>query len=260
MYLEREKDFIICQMKTAFQRFADSGPRDIRQKSQFDLVTEVDVAVEQYLTDAISREFPEDRIHAEEMASHETISGRTWTIDPIDGTCNMARNIPLYGVQVSLFQEGQPVLGAIYLPFWEQMLWAVRGEGCWCNGERIYVNRSISLNNAVISFGDYTHKSDAMALRQHKAVGYVYPRVAKLRMYGAACVDMALVAQGKLDATALTTTNVWDLAPGIALCREAGAIVTNLDGQPWKVGDAGVIVGATEQSSELMCRGFGLKG
>ena len=154
MYLEREKNFIICQMKTAFQRFAASGPRDIRQKSQFDLVTEVDVAVEQYLTDAISREFPEDRIHAEEMASHETISGRTWTIDPIDGTCNMARNIPLYGVQVSLFQEGQPALGAIYLPFWEQMLWAVRGEGCWCNEERIYANRSTSLNNAVISFGD----------------------------------------------------------------------------------------------------------
>lgn len=260
MYLKEEKDFILTHMKKAFDLHAASGPQNICQKSQFDLVTEVDVAIEKYLTEAIAAAFPNDRIHAEEMASNQAILGRTWTIDPIDGTCNMARNIPMYGIQVSLFQDGQPVLGAIYLPFWEQMLWAVKGEGCWCNKKQIYVNQSVSLNNAVFSFGDYTHKSDAVALQEHRAIGYVYPRVAKIRMYGAACIDMALVSQGKLDATAITTNNVWDLAPGIILCREAGALVTNLAGKPWQVGDRGVIAAATQSALELMCQGFALKG
>ena len=82
----------------------------------------------------------------------------------------------------------------------------------------------MTADTALISVGDFTHKCDRLAALQYKAVGYLYPRVAKLRMYGAASIDCALFASGRLAATVFTTHNLWDIAPGILLSQEAGAL------------------------------------
>lgn len=251
-----EKDFAIYHIHLAFERFAKNARKEVQQKSEFDLVTNVDTAIEQYLTREILQVFPGDHIHAEEFSNNQPIVGRTWVFDPIDGTVNMARDIPLYGIQLALFDGGEVVMSVIYLPFWEQTLWAIAGEGCYCNDQQVFADRSISLNNALLNFGDYTHKSDALAARMHRAVGYVYPKVAKLRMVGAACVDFALIALGKTHGVVFTTTNLWDLAPGILLCQEAGAQLSNLDGEPYRFGDSGVLVGSNEQVLQLFQQGF----
>ena len=226
----KELNFITAQIRLAYLEFGEAGPTDIRQKSAFDLVTEVDVAIERYLTDAILTEFPQDKIHAEELSSSQAITGRTWVIDPIDGTCNFAHNIPTYGVQCCLFEDGQPQMAAIYLPNQQEMYTAIRGDGCYLNGRQIWVDKSVTAENAIISVGDFTHKSDRLAALQYKAVGYLYPRVAKLRMYGAASVDYAFFVSGRLSATVFTTRNLWDIAPGILMSEEAGAIIMGLDG------------------------------
>ncbi len=252
MKYSRERMFIVEHMHKAFDLFAVNATYDIRQKTQFDLVTNIDTSIESYLSEVIRSEFPEDRIHGEEMSSKQEIIGRTWTIDPIDGTCNMAKRNPIYGIQCALFDCSELVLGVIYLPFLNETYWAVSGEGCYLNDQRIVPSMDAELNNAVISVGDYTHKSEKNAQRQHKAIGLLYPQIAKIRMFGAACVDFSFVAAGRTDGTIVITKNIWDIAPGIALCKEVGAQVTNLEGEPFHFGDDGVVVSSNHDISMVL--------
>ena len=252
----KELEFITEKFKEAYTKFAVAGPQDIRSKSAFDLVTEVDVNIERFLTDAILEAFPGDKIHAEELSSSQEIVGRTWVIDPIDGTCNFAHDIPTYGIQCCLFEDGQPQMAVIYLPCQDEMYTAMAGCGCFLNGKQVFVDKTVTADTAVISVGDFTHKSDRLAALQYKAVGYLYPRVAKLRMYGAASVDYAFFVSGRLSATVFTTRNLWDIAPGILMSQEAGAIIMGLDGIPYDYSKEGVMLAANEEIAKLMKEAF----
>ena len=252
----KELSFITEKVKEVYTLFATTGPKDIRSKSAFDLVTEVDVNIERFLTDAILSAFPGDKIHAEELSSSQSITGRTWVIDPIDGTCNFAHSIPTYGIQCCLFDGGEPRMAVIYLPCQEELYTAMEGQGCFLNGEKVMVDKSVTADTAVISIGDFTHKSDRLAALQYKAVGYLYPRVSKLRMYGAASVDYAWFVSGRLSATVFTTRNLWDIAPGILMSREAGAILMGLDGKPYDYSKEGIMLAANEEIAKLMQEAF----
>ena len=252
----KELSFITEKIKEAYSRFAATGPKDVRSKTAFDLVTEVDVNIEKFLTEAILSAFPGDKIHAEELSSTQEILGRTWVIDPIDGTCNFAHGIPTYGIQCCLFDGGEPKMAVIYLPCQNELYTAMEGRGCFLNGENVTVDKSVTADTAVISVGDFTHKSDRLAALQYKAVGYLYPRVSKLRMYGAASVDYAWFVSGRLAATIFTTRNLWDIAPGILMSREAGAIVMGLDGKPYDFTKEGVMLCANEEIAALMRDAF----
>ena len=252
----KELNFITGKIKEACGLYAAAGPQDVRSKSAFDLVTEVDVNIERFLTDAILVAFPGDKIHAEEMSSSQEITGRTWVIDPIDGTCNFAHGIPTYGIQCCLFDGGEPRMAVIYLPRQNELYTAIEGQGCFLNGEKVSVDKTVTADTAVISIGDFTHKSDRLAALQYKAVGYLYPRVSKLRMYGAASVDYAWFVSGRLAATIFTTRNLWDIAPGILMSREAGAIIMGLDGQPYNYSKEGIMLAANEEIATLMKDAF----
>lgn len=252
----KELEFITDKVREAYTTFAATGPQDIRSKSAFDLVTEVDVNIERFLTDAILEAFPDDKVHAEELSSSQEIVGRTWVIDPIDGTCNFAHDIPTYGIQCCLFEDGQPQMAVIYLPCQDEMYTAMASCGCFLNGKQVFVDKTVTADTAVISVGDFTHKSDRLAALQYKAVGYLYPRVAKLRMYGAASVDYAFFVSGRLSATVFTTRNLWDIAPGILMSQEAGAIIMGLDGMPYDYSKEGVMLAANEEIAKLMKEAF----
>ena len=252
----KELNFITEKIKEAYGMFAASGPQDVRSKAAFDLVTEVDVNIERYLTEAILSAFPGDKIHAEELSSSQAITGRTWVIDPIDGTWNFANSIPIYGIQCCLFADGEAKMAVIWLPCQDEMYTAIAGQGCFLNGERVFVNKNVTADKALISIGDYTHKSDRLAALQYHAVGYLYPRVGRLRMYGAASVDFAFLLAGRLAATVFTTRNLWDIAPGILMSREAGAIVMGLDGLPYDFSKEGVMIAVNEEIAQLMRDAF----
>lgn len=256
MSYTKELQFITGKVKEAYEAFAATGPTEIRSKSAFDLVTEVDVNIERFLTDAILEAFPGDKIHAEELSSSQEITGRTWVIDPIDGTCNFAHDIPTYGIQCCLFEHGEPQMAVIYLPCQKELYTAMAGCGCFLNGKQVFVDKTVTADTAVISVGDFTHKSDRLAALQYKAVGYLYPRVSKLRMYGAASVDYAFFVSGRLAATVFTTRNLWDIAPGILMSREAGAIIMGLDGMPYDYSKEGIMLAANEEIANLMKEAF----
>lgn len=236
-----EKNFIAENVCKAFEKYGKSGNFVKTQKSRFDLVTDVDKNIENYLKEAIYAAFPNDRIISEETLSLEKIAGRTWIIDPIDGTCNMAHGLKLYGVQCALVDNGEIVMSYIYLPWLNEEYYALAGCGAYLNGNRISVSAETELENSIVSFGDYSHKADEYAVRQHRAIGVLYPVIAKIRMFGAACHDFTFMAGGKIDATVVLTNNLWDICAGVLLCREAGAILTNLEGEPYSFGDFGVV-------------------
>ncbi|MBQ6951943.1 MAG: inositol monophosphatase [Clostridia bacterium] len=251
-----EKQMIIGEIRKAFSQYAGNGPLCIRQKTEFDLVTEIDCNIEEYLSARILEEFPDDHILGEETSASQQLQGRVWTIDPIDGTCNMAHGIPLFGVQVSLIDEGEISLSVIYLPFLGEMYHAVRGEGAWLNDQLVSVHGEITLNNAIVSFGDYPHHADGTAEYQHRVIQKIYPHIAKIRMFGSACIDFSFVGSGKTDGTVVITKNLWDIVPGILFCREAGAVVTDLAGQPYRFGASGVVACANDQLSAFVLEGL----
>lgn len=256
MMYKTEKDFIIDIMKEAYNKCA-SKEFNTLQKTDFDLVTNIDLDIEKEISTAIKEKFPTDHILGEEFSHDEEIVGRTWTIDPIDGTCNMAHGIKLYGVQCSLINNGEIVLGVVYLPHFNDVIWAVKDEGAYSNDNRINVNHEVALNNAIVSFGDYPHKATTeLADMQHKAIKNLYSKIAKIRMFGAACLDFTCVGQAKTDGTVIITKNLWDICPGIIICKEAGALITNLKGEDYKFGDVGVIACANSELLNLIVESF----
>lgn len=252
----KEKNFIIEEIKKAYAMFAKAGPAIINQKSDFDLVTDIDFNIERCLIESIHAAFPSDNIHSEETQSCQSIIDRTWTIDPIDGTCNMTHGIKLYGIQCSLIENNEIVVSSVYLPWFDETYWAVKGCGAYLNENRLTVSKNVLLNNAIISFGDYSHSKNANSSIQHGAIGVLFNQIAKIRMFGAACIDFSFVASSKTDGTVILTSDLWDIAPGVLICKEAGCDVRSFEGTLYKVGDYGVIATADNKLTDLILAAF----
>ena len=168
----------------------------------------------------------------------------------------MANGAKLYGVQAALIENDETVVGVVYLPHFGEWYYAVKGEGAWCNGERIRVNDGVELQNALVSVGDYPHRNTELARIEHDAIRMIFPKIAKMRMFGGACMDFAFTASGKTHACVIITRNVWDIAPGLLLCQEAGALVCNLQGEAYRFGDDGVIAAANKQVFDVVKDSF----
>ncbi|OHE42022.1 MAG: hypothetical protein A2Y16_00085 [Tenericutes bacterium GWF2_57_13] len=246
MKYTREMDFIKRTIREAYRRYYDRSTISSEKKSRFDIVTNIDKSIENLVINEIHRLYPNDRIISEEYHWRSDIQGRTWTIDPIDGTSNMANNIPLYGIQCALIENNTIVLSLIFLPRLREMFTAIDNRGVYMNGKRVRVIERDQMN-AVVSFGDFSHKNLDAAKMEHETMISLSKKVAKIRMFGSAAIDLAYVAAGKSDGAVILTKNLWDIAPGILLCREAGALVANLLGQPHRFGDSGLVVAANQR-------------
>lgn len=255
MKYAKELSFIKEQIRRAYDKYG-KAERNVTQKRAFDLVTDLDLSIERELSAAIQREFPDDVVLGEEFSSTAEITGRTWTLDPIDGTINMANGNKLFGVQAALIDGGEAVLGIVYLPHLEEWISAVKGEGAECNGTPISVNGDVALQNVLVSLGDYPHRNVEQARMAHDAVRLMIPKIGKFRMWGGACMDFAFLAQGRTHGTVVITKNLWDLLPGLVIAREAGAVVSNLKGLPYQFGDDGIIAAANEEIFSLLRESF----
>ena len=231
MSIERYlKEFTIISstIKNAYEKiFTEDAP--IKDKGKFDVVTSNDYKIEEYIIGAIQKEFPMDKVLGEETSSSTDVTGRTWTIDPIDGTYNMSRNSPLFGIQCALYINEDIVFSIIYLPKFDELFYAEKGGGAYLNGRKISVAQN-NLEHAVISFGDFPHTRPDDFNDEHNLMKKLSSKVAKIRMLGSACFDFAYLASGRTDGTIIFTRNKWDIAPGILIASEAGAIVRSLSG------------------------------
>jgi myo-inositol-1(or 4)-monophosphatase len=153
----------------------------------------------------------------------------TWIVDPLDGTSNFLHGIPHFAVSIALEREGTVVAGVIYNPANDDLFTAERGKGAFLNDRRLRVAGRQRLLDAVITCGLPHHGRGDLALGI-KEIAAVQDKVAGLRRFGAAALDLAWVAAGRFDAYWERNVSPWDVAAGIALVREAGGYVTDLDG------------------------------
>ncbi len=223
--------FIINTIKDAYTNFGKYDKTSLTDKAAFDLVTSTDFNIENYIISKIKEQYPQDIILSEETNSDTVVAQGlcTWTIDPIDGTYNMANGIKIYGIQCAVYMDGALNLAAVYIPHFDELYYAKSGEGAYLNGERITVKPN-SLDHCVVSMGDFPHSRPKDIEQELKVITALSAKIARVRMFGAACMDFACVASGKTSGTVIFTKNKWDIAPGILLCKEAGALLKGNNG------------------------------
>jgi myo-inositol-1(or 4)-monophosphatase len=152
-----------------------------------------------------------------------------WIVDPLDGTTNFLHGIPHFAISIALEREGTIVAGVVYNPINEELFVAERGKGAFLNDQRLRVAARKRLAEAVIACGlPHLGRGDLAQFRQEFAV--VQEKVAGLRRFGAAALDLAWVAAGRLDAYWERNLSAWDMAAGLILVREAGGFASDLDG------------------------------
>ena len=172
----------------------------------------------------------------------------TWIVDPLDGTSNFLHGIPQFAISIALEREGTIVAGLIYNPANDELFIAERGKGAFLNDQRIRVAARKLLADAVICCGLPHYGHGDIALGQ-KEVAAMQDKVAGLRRFGAAALDLAWVAAGRFDAYWERDLKPWDMAAGLILVREAGGFVTDLDG-----GEAMFAKGTIVAGNETMLR------
>jgi len=189
----------------------------------YDIVTSCDVEIEKMLIQDISKRYPRDKFYCEEQSNNELTDERTWVIDPIDGTVNFSRGIPLFGTQLALLVNKNPVLAVIYLPSTDEMYSAAESQGARLNGLKIGSYPSRKLKECIISLSDFSRKQHYYRDMQAKIMMNMYDEVARFKILGASCCDFAMLASGKIDMHMRFINNLWDYMPGLYISTKAGA-------------------------------------
>ena len=198
-------------------------------KGEVDLVTRADRESEQLIADFIRRQWPQHDLVGEEGARRETGSDYRWYIDPLDGTTNFAHGFPFFAVSIALVENGMPLVGVVYAPMLDELFCATKNGGAWLNGHSIRVAGTHRLIESLIGtgFSYLRHQTLPKVMRQLETV---LAQVRDVRRAGAAALDLAYVACGRLDGFYEIDLQPWDTAAGWLLVEEAGGKVTNLSG------------------------------
>ncbi len=211
------------------QRFAE--PHQIEYKGVIDIVTEADKESERCLIGQIQRDFPDHTIVSEESGQVNGSSRHTWYTDPLDGTTNFAHGVPIYSVSIGYAVDGIMTLGVVYDPMQDECFSAELGQGAWLNGKRIHVSPETDLNKSLLVTGfPYDIRTNHHNNLDHYA--WFSTHAMAVRRFGSAALDLCYVAAGRLEGYWELVVQAWDVAAGSLIVREAGGMVTDLDGQP----------------------------
>lgn len=208
------------------------GPKlRVDLKGEIDPVTEVDHQTEAFLLGEIRRRYPGHTLFTEESGHLEGNNEQVWFIDPLDGTLNYSHGVPLFTVSIAFAQEGLVKLGVIYDPIEDECFSAERGHGAWLNEKPIKVSETKELRRSLLGTG---FPYDIRTNPNNNLANFT--RVSRLvqgvRNLGSATQDLCFVAAGRLDGYWEIRLSPWDVAAGGLIAQEAGAIVTNLHGDP----------------------------
>ena len=229
MAFERELELAKLVAQEAGALALDFQRRGVTAETKSDEspVTAADRACEKLIVETITRQFPDDGVLGEEGANRESRNGRKWIVDPIDGTRDFVRGIPLWAVLIGLEENSQIVAGAAHCPRQNYLLSAARGLGAWANGVRLQVSDKQRPEDAVLSFNGFNKvgvRSFAPSLLDWVA------RFWAVRSLGGA-VDAMLLAQGLSDVWIEPNAAPWDLAPLKILIEEAGGKFASFAGE-----------------------------
>lgn len=211
-------------------------PHIIRMKGKTDLVTEADLAAQETITTSLQEDTPGIAQLAEESAKSHSVNldGQLWIVDPLDGTTNFVHGFPYFCVSIALLDQGRPQVCAIFSPCMDELFYACAGIGAWLNGKPIKVTATNQLINSLIGTG-FPYNIPQHLQEIISQMETVLPRVRDIRRAGAAALDLAYVACGRLDGFYERELQPWDTAAGWLLVEEAGGRVSNYAGKSFSV-------------------------
>ena len=206
-----------------YQRHRFSSPLEIGMKGDKDLVTEVDRESERLIVSHLRQSLPAYNIVAEEGEYPQGESSYRWIIDPLDGTTNYAHGFPWFCVSIGLELAGEIVVGVIYNPMHDELFTAIKDGGAFLNGRKLHVSSRSPLKNTLLGTGfPYDCASDPANNFDHFIC---FQKAARgIRRAGAAALDLAYVAAGRLDGFWELKLKPWDVAAGSLMVREAGGV------------------------------------
>ena len=209
------------------------GVRQIEHKGHIDLVTDADKAAEAATLAVLRSRFPDHAILAEEEGASGASPYR-WIVDPLDGTTNYAHGIPQFCTSVACEVNGRLEVGVIVDPMRRERFSAATGRGAFLNGERLHVTRAAELHRAVLATG-FPYWVQERVDEVIELFGAFLRRAQGVRRFGSAALDLAWVAAGRYDGFFELKLKPWDVAAGFVLVREAGGLVTGLEGEPFSL-------------------------
>lgn len=196
------------------------------------ILTQADIESEKKIVEILKEKFPDHNIFSEEIIQENNGSEYTWYIDPLDGTSNFTRNIPLFGISIGLIKENQSILGVLYFPALNLLLKAEKNKGAFANDKKIMVSNRELKKSLYYSGGYYKGR-----LQLEKSVG---DKVGLVKVIDASSYEFAQIAMG--DAELYILANVpHDVAAGVVIVKEAGGEVTDYDGSEWNIQSKGII-------------------
>jgi myo-inositol-1(or 4)-monophosphatase len=212
------------------------------KSSDTDLVSDADREAERAIRELLERERPGDGLVAEEGSRADPESGRRWLVDPLDGTVNFLYGFPVWAVSVALEDADGLAVGVVHAPVSGETFCAERGAGAWLaeSGRRLHVRDCTTLAQALVATG-FSYEPDRRA-RQADVVGRLLPLARDIRRAGAAALDLAWLAAGRLDGFYERGLKPWDWAAGHLLIEEAGGALGWLDGEP-----SGLVAASTSE-------------
>jgi len=220
-------------------RYEDPG--EIREKAPKDFVTEVDLLCEKLMVDAIRERYPGDAILAEEQGGSVSETGRTWLLDPVDGTANYLKANPMFCACVSVVEDGTVTHAAVDAPRLGDFYHARLGGGAFRETGGVSTPLRVSgterLEYGVVGADLSLHGGKP----QDPGVEEILFRAWQLRALGSAGIRGAWIAAGYLDVSVGTRNTAWDYAPTVLLVSEAGGRATDLSGEPWSLSSDGLI-------------------
>lgn len=201
-------------------------PGALTAKGDRDMASELDYSIERQVRAFLQDETPQIGFLGEEEGPTDAAELR-WVLDPIDGTANFVRGLPLCAVSLALVHQNEAVLGVIELPFLGSRFSAAKASGAYANGRQIRASSTSDLKDAIIAIGDYAVGPDAEARNRLRLAltARLAAEAQRVRMTGSAALDLAWLAAGKLDAALTLSNQEWDMAAGVVIAREAGAVV-----------------------------------
>lgn len=210
--------------------FGELAELQVSRKAPADFVSAADLKAEQVLFEALEKARPGYSFLGEERGLIEgTDKTHTWIVDPLDGTTNFLHAIPHFAINIALQREGAVVAAVTYNPITNELFWAEKGKGCFVNDKRLRVAGRKHLDESVLGTG-IPFLGHGQHARFLKELHQISQRVAGVRRFGAASLDLAYVAAGRLDGFWERDLKPWDMAAGLLMISEAGGKVTNADG------------------------------
>jgi len=216
--------------RITLQHFGNLLTSEIEEKAKNDLVTVADRESEEAIKEYIWKHFPDHDILAEETGLFERKENYRWIIDPLDGTRNYTKGLPVFAVSVAVEFNGELLAGAVYDPVKKELFWAEKGKGAFMNNERIRVSSTKEISNALIGTGFPFKAKDYIDIYL-KSFREVFIAVSGVRRLGAASLDLCYTAMGIFDGFWELFLSPWDVAAGALIIREAGGIVSDIWGR-----------------------------